>query len=205
MSLPLGFNFRQTVGFVTDVAPAVFIGASSTYLYPFSAGGQNVGWDSTADIDSRNRLNTNDARLAGIVFEANNGAAAKVFRLDLPAAGTYNIRVALGDASASQTIRWELLDNTTQLALINNVTTSAANRFLDATGVERTNANWAANNVAITKTFATTTLFFKIGGSSAGNSSTIAHFYIESAAAAAFVKIAGSPQSLAGYGGGLVG
>lgn len=186
MGFPQGLSFRSTAAFVTDVSPNQVITASGAQNYPFvTAQGNTVGWDVTSNLDNRNRNAANDARLAGICFGTNSAVPAISFRIDLPAAGQYNIRLAAGDASTVQTIKLELFDDVTSLGvLLNLVSTSAGQRFFDATGVERTNANWSANNVAITKTFASTICRFKLAGTASVNSSTIAYFYIEAVAAA---------------------
>ena len=171
MTMPIGFNFRSTVGYVTDIAPDVFITTTNTY-----AASPGYGWDvnPSGTLDSRDRNAANIANLAGVNFYPNSATAAS-FRVDLPSAGTYAIRLASGDASGIiSNIYLELFDNASSLGvLINNASTSAGQRFLDATSTEYTNATWAGSNTAVNKTFASTILRLKMGGASASAGTSI--------------------------------
>lgn len=89
MAFPQGVDFRSTAGFVTD--PANFTVDAGTTVYPTaSPQGNNIGWVSTSGLSSRNRSASVDPRLAGMVFGTN---IASTFKIDLPSAGTYNIRI----------------------------------------------------------------------------------------------------------------
>ena len=146
-----GFNFRATDTFVTD-------GANETYVlgeaYPVTRNGITFGLDLIADINTRNRNAGNDRRLAGVNW---NSAVDVTFRVDLLTSGTHEIRVAAGDASYSQaTIYFELKDDTTIFATVDDLNGVAANSFDDATGVERTQAAWPGSNLAVSRVFAST-------------------------------------------------
>lgn len=173
-----GFNFRDSSGFVTD-------GANETYAisedYPQTRNGITFGYTARPNLNTRDRNSGNDRRLAGCHFNA--GGVDSVFRVDLPSAGSWDIRLALGDASNGQVINIELKDNTTSLLTIVNVDTTAANNFLDATGAILSAANWPANNTKVTKTFASTilNLIIKTPTSAA---SAVAHMLISQSAAA---------------------
>lgn len=153
--MDVGVNFRATAGYVTDGAGQTYCTADS---YPVTRGGATFGWE-TAGIDTRDRNNAIDVRLAGINF---TGAGGDSWRIDLTATGSYDIRLALGDASNAQTITCEVYDNATLKATISG-TTSGALRWFDATGVERTDVTWPTSNAAITHTFASTILRLKHG------------------------------------------
>lgn len=90
----LGFDFRNTAGFVNDPAGNVVV--LSTTTYPAQANGLTFGWVNTSLVQARDRSTTVDPRLAGINF-VNNGQPA-TFYVDLPSPGTYKVSLAMGDA-----------------------------------------------------------------------------------------------------------
>jgi len=176
-----GFNFRFTSGFVTD-------GTNQTYdlgaVYPRSvtidSDTFNVGWAVDNTANSRDRA-VQDPRLSGIGFIGNSSGEIK-WRIDLPAAGTYTIRLALGDQSATRNIFCRIFDNASVIATIaNGVSTGAGNAFVDATGTVRTTpTDWTTNNASITLSFTSTTCFIGIGDplNFGADISAIAHFDI---------------------------
>jgi hypothetical protein len=147
VSVDIGINFRASPSFVTD-------GAGETYCvndgYPTTRGGVTFGWD--IGIQIRDRDSGVDRRLAGLNRDDAGGAT---FRLDLPAAGTYDVHVAAGDASFTVGTGFDLKDGTTTFASITGSTT-VGGRFKDATGTERT--SWPTQEVAFTHTFSSTIL-----------------------------------------------
>ena len=171
-----GFNFRQTSGYVTTD------GANESYVigdtYPTTRNGVTFGWVDA--ISSANISATVDRRFAGSNYVVNTtGCGIKRFRVDLPATGTYSISLALGfQSTITNSNTLEIRDNTTVLTTISGNT--AAGSFLDASGVSRTIANWPSQNVAIQKTFATTTFIAALGRAvcGTGDYSTIAHLRI---------------------------
>jgi len=184
MALPQGINLRLTSGYVTDVANDYGEIASSANFPTTTPQGNNVGWESGSSINARyDRNSANDPRLAGVVYMGS--WVEHNYRIDLPAAGDYKIRCALGDPSTSYNVSLQIVDNTTvKRTVVSPVYTGAAGRFYDASGVERTSAaDWVANNAEITETFASTILRFRIPMS--GDLKTAAHFYVESASAPA--------------------
>jgi len=169
MPLPQGIAFRTTLAFVTDVSPDFCESANmGVPTYPQTTPeGNNVGWE-TADegtniLNSRDR-NTSVPRLAGIHYGI-HAAGVQEYRIDLPSAGDKLIRLAAGDYSyGGSPTNVELFDTTTSLGVLASATTAGAQRYIDATNVERTStADWVANNASATKTFASTILRFKIG------------------------------------------
>jgi len=145
-----GIDFRATSGFVTD--PSGFdaeIGTTANYPRT-TAQGHTVGWEQ-APSGTRDRSSGVDARLAGIAF--NSTTTDITYRLDLPN-GTYSLRLACGDQSASQKTTCTISDGTTVLSSFSNST--AAAHFLDATGVIRTSAaDWVTNNAPLSVTITT--------------------------------------------------
>jgi hypothetical protein len=168
----IGINFRSTSGYVAD-------GANETYcladIYPVTRGGVTFGWVITGAVDSRDRDSGNDRRLAGINFTTNN---ADYFRLDLPAAGTYDVHLAMGDATFSGAVSYDVKDTTT-LLFSTTGSTSAGNKFKDATDTEYSNAAWPGSEAASTQTFATTQL--RVQHTGGGVNDVIAHLRVAAA------------------------
>ena len=181
-----GFNFRATSGFVVD-------GAGETYdlglVYPVTRGGFTFGWDTDISAWARDRDNGVDRRLAGCAGWPNGTGTQKTWQLDLPATGTYNLRLALGDTGSAQYDQYlKILDNTTTLLTIDDVGGTEQDHFDDATGVDRAEADWPGANAASEQTFSSTTLKIVIGTPTvADNTSTPAHFWLEETGAGAAV------------------
>jgi hypothetical protein len=177
MALPQGLNFRLTNAFVTDTVPATSeIGTAVNYPRT-TPQGNTVGWETVTVLQTRNRQAGNDARLAGISFP-NFATEIVTYRVDLPSGGRYTIRWASGDANYTADVAVSLYDTTTLLTALSSGTTTAAQRFKDATNAEWTNVTWPTSNVPITQTFTTTICRLKTLGVINGY---FTHFYIESA------------------------
>lgn len=174
-----GINFRATSGYATD-------GAGETYslgeAYPTTRGSQTFGWGSNRTGNSRDRAATN-AHTSGIVFIA-NGGSTDTFTVDLPSTGTYDVRLAIGDATNGQAHKIVVKDDTTTLATITGST--SAGQWLDATGTVRTSyLLWESDNVALSLTFATTKLVLTVGDPSGSAATTISHVsYVSSSSGA---------------------
>lgn len=149
-----GIDFRATSTFVTDPANCTYCLGDA---YPTTRGGLTFGWLAGAGSTTRDRSTSVDVRLAGI----NGTSGSGTFRVDLPATGTYNIGIAMGDAGSNQSGQsFTVLDNTTSL-LTGGPQSPNSNQYMDASGVVRTSdTDWINNNVQKSLTFATTT--FKI-------------------------------------------
>lgn len=192
----IGIDFRDTAAYVAD-------GANRTYClgdadpYPTVRGGYTFGWVSGDGDSGRDQSTSVDVRLAGVNFSSNDGSPG-VFRLDLTSTGSKTICIAMGnntfDAYQDQYV--EILDNVTSKLIVNvpgdGVGTGgagAAGGFLDTAGTRWTAATWPANNVCATVTFASTTLFMKLGTPSADTSlSFIAHLSVADAASTTYYK-----------------
>lgn len=158
MSWYRGFNFRQTSGYVTDAADDTYMLKSDAY--PTVRNGITFGWVSTANVDDRDRNSTLDPRIAGVSFRTTNGTS--VFKIDLPSAGKYLLRLAIGDpASITPAPRWRLLDDTALLA-DNTFANAAAGSYRDAAGNVFTAANWPGSNVGVEFTFASLVCNFEM-------------------------------------------
>ena len=195
MALPQGINFRQTLAFVTDganetaeVEDSPGSGTASANYPHTSTQGNNIGWESGTALEVRNRSNSGaDVRLRGIV---NNPDATNDYRIDLPSAGSYAVRIGAGDGEYTGECKVELFDTNSSLGVLCNGTTSAANRFFDADGTDLTAANWPSQNTLVQVTFATTICRFRNGGGT-GIDGKLAHVYIEAAAGAAANAVPG--------------
>src|SRR3989304_1265269 len=169
MALPQGINFRATAGYVTDPTGTTYQTAT-TANYPFTTPqGNNVGWEAALVGGTRDRSTTVNARLAGINYTAAS-ATAKKYRFDLPAAGSYNVRVAMGDAGSSNGAYCQLFDNVTLLSTLvtDHTGTGAAGNFYDATDTLLTAAAWPGSNTAYAATFASTIARFSIAPAAGG-------------------------------------
>jgi hypothetical protein len=179
-----GFNFRATVGYVTDGANQKFVPiAPNDYPQSATIDGDtfNIGWDiTTSQLDWRDRTTGNDVRLAGMAYTPNAMPGYRYFNVDLPQAGTYELEVACGDATSVQENSLGILDGTTVLSSFSAVATNA-NEFLDAGGTVRTAAAWPGSNTPVQFTFATTTLKIRIGtgNGSGANNSTLTHVSVK--------------------------
>lgn len=181
-----GFNFRETSGFGPGDGTNETYDIGAAYPRSVTIDGDtfDVGWDASMAANTRDRDAAGDRRLAGIAFRGNSVAGVNTWRLNLPAAGQYYIRLAFGDNDNARTIHARLLDNTTALATWSGVTTNAADAYMDSSGTVRTTeANWVSGNVETLFTFSTTTLFIEIGDSTGAGSdiTALAHFSIRSA------------------------
>ena len=177
-----GFNFRATLGFVTDGANELFVNeAFGAYPQSKTIDGDtfDCGWETApAGGNSRDRNAGVDARLAGIVFTNTAAGVDPIFRIDLPSAGDYAIRLAMGDATGTNNQKCEIRDTTTALITLGESATSAE-QFYDASLALRSSAaNWVSFQVEVTKTF-TTTIFRLVLQRPAANAATLAHFAIK--------------------------
>lgn len=172
----IGINFRSTSGYVTD-------GANETYCvgdtYPTSRGGFTFGWTAALSDGKRDRSNSIDRRLAGINKAGNSATGRRIFRINLPFAGPYQIDLALGDAGSDQFYQYAVLkDNTTTIATLDKSsgTRALSTAFYDAAGNLQTKTSWPTDKVSINHTFASTTFFLEIGTTTTQTGdSTVAH------------------------------
>lgn len=185
MALPQGINFRASAGYVTDGANEDY-DIASRGAYPWTtAQGNNVGWITQSSVNYRDRTTGNDRRIAGSCFIDTDD-----FRIDLPSTGDYNVGIAAGDANYAQEVNWELFDNTSSLGTLTTGSTSAGERFKDATNTEYTDSTWPTSQTLVTKTFTSTIM--KVSATEV-TGQWVAHIYVESAGAAPRRWILGRP------------
>ena len=168
-----GLNFRGLPGFAADPAGTTYVLTSDAL--GTVRGGQTFGYVSLTGLDYRDRNASLDGRIASFHFRP---ASGRVLRYNLSGGpGTYQVRVLCGDNDAGWSHRVVIKDGAggTTLATING--TTAAGRWMDATGATNiTAANVAANAFGdITLTFATSVAEFTFGDGSTDPHTLIAH------------------------------
>ncbi len=192
MAYPQGIAFRGTAGYVTDAAnydPELPNGTNSETYPRTSAQGNTVGWETDgSSYNSTNRNDTNDPRIAGF---GHAGTVTAEFRLDLPSTGDYNIGIAMGDAAYGCPVACDLYDSASSLGSLTTGTTSAAQRFKDATDTEYTQITWPTSQTLATKTFSTNICRFRVLGDA--SITRIASLYVESAAVGGPTPVLRSP------------
>jgi hypothetical protein len=157
----LGFDFRNTAGFVTDLPGDTYV--LSTTAYPTNGNGVTYGWVRTSLVQARDRNSKLDPRLAGINF-VNNGAPA-TFYVDLPSSGTYDLALAMGDASWPECMvqcQIQFLDGSTVLATVTGGLIGAGS-FYDAQGNDWSAASWPIGNLSQQVTLTGTRLTMVVG------------------------------------------
>ncbi len=170
------FNFRTSGATYCDGSGEVCNdGANTTYVnpgdaYPVTRNGITFGWTVNANLDSRDRDNTIDARFAGFNF-VNNVSSKQIFRVDVTSGSSIDVRLAAGDISADQLQTITVKDNTTAFITCAGVAT-ASDEYIDAGCTVRTRAAWPGSNTLATRTMGSTTLFVEIGGDGSGSQST---------------------------------
>lgn len=165
-----GFEFRATSGYVTTGTNHAVVTDAVAYPTTTSIGGESVtyGWESIASGNSRDRTtgSPNNPKLSGACFNDGTSPTPAVFRVDLPAAGDYSIRIAAGDFSVNNNAYFDVKDTNSVLISKSEAATGGADFYVDASLVARTSAaDWIANNVAVTNTFATTIFRFSLNQS----------------------------------------
>lgn len=182
-----GINFRATSGFVTDATGETHCLGEA---YPVTRASKTFGFSISLAANARDRDNAFDRRLAGGVFRANNAGVFKFF-FDAPeGAGTYLLRLALGDPANEQahfcTIRDG--DGGTVLGTVTGSTGVSSYSWRDATGVERVGipdglpdpaTKWPLTNAPLTVNLASGVLCLDLGNTSGALATFIGHVSLE--------------------------
>ena len=191
----IGFDFRASSNFVTDPAGDTYVLASTAYPTPFN--GVNFGWTDVSLVQSRNRSTKVDPRLAGMNY-ATNGKPA-TFYLDLPASGTYNLSLALGDdgfTACSVQCQIQFLDGSTVLATLTKGS-EVTGYFYDAQGNNWSAAAWPTKNASLQVAIAGSRLTMIVGESkSNGDYTPMAFLGVTEVTLAPNFLISASPTSL---------
>src|SRR5271166_5336242 len=190
-----GFDFRNTSNFVTDPPGDTYVLPSTTY--PTTVNGVTFGWTNANLVQGRDRDSTIDPRLAGVNL-ATNGSPA-TFYVDLPASGTYNLSLALGDAGYQACwvqCQVQFLDGSTVLATLTLGATKQA-YFYDTEGKNWSAAAWPTSNLSQQVTLTGTRLTMVVGTNKAtGDSTPVAFLGVIQASGSPNFGISASPASL---------
>jgi hypothetical protein len=179
-----GFNFRETEAYIPDGTNEMWFpdGSSASGIYPQTKiSGVVAGFLTTVGGD-QNIDNTRDRRLAGAILRANSSGSEATFQVDLPAAGDYEIGLAVG--SNGTVLRLALFDGATTLfSLDRDDHTGSSTSARDAQGTNHTYAAWPANQALRSITMAGTSLTVRIGGGNVGNSTRLHHLFVRQVSA----------------------
>ena len=170
----IGLNFRATSGYVTDGADETYV--LGTDSYPTTRGGVTFGWESGfSSANTRNRDTSPDRRIAGIHFDTDGNA---VFRVDLPSAGTYSVRLAQGDNSVNNSAGGELRDDATTKITISTATLNSLGGVgaVDATNTWYSRTNWPSSNSAVSVVFSSSICRFALASPGA---TVLQHLFLE--------------------------
>lgn len=201
----VGFNFRDTEPYCTDGTDHISVirDAYPTTDTTVTTGlSVTYGWVDALSVGdgSRDRDAAGDVRLCGINQTVNSGVT-KRFQVDLPNAGTFRTCFALGDHVSQGYLNIEVLDNTSSIYTVTDTDGTAGSPplFDDTAGTGFTAVAWPAGNVCRDDVFATSTLIFKLGATSAQtDNSSIAHFYVEEIGGGGGGGILGTPTNFSG-------
>ncbi len=179
-------NFRSTTHYRSDDSVDAHVEATLSVTYPtVTAQGNTVGWEQVGyDPFKFNSSLSVDVRLAGSRGNGTAGAPG-IYRVNLPASGTYRIRCAAGRFDAIRGANIRIFDNSSLLSeIIPPQGLSVAGSYIDASNVEHTAANWPSLNQSVDLTFTSSTLrVYNAGQAISGqNYGYIAHFSVESVA-----------------------
>lgn len=176
--------FRASPGFVTDdAADTHSLGEPA----PQTRNGVTFDWDGDYAASSRDRDAGQPAKLAGVIF-APNGGPVRTFVVALPdGAGTYNVRLALGDAGSIQTNQKVVIKDGGTIRATLTAASTEVGQFVDATGVDR-GFTWTSDNQPAQWQFSTGNLTIELGNTGSGTSTIAALGW----------ELAGGAQALAG-------
>src|SRR5208283_5089025 len=159
----IGFDFRSSSNYVKDPPGDTYVLASTAYPTTFNE--VNFGWTNVNLVQAANRSTQVDPRLAGMNY-ATSGSPA-TFYVDLPASGTYNLALAMGDdgyLACSIQCQVQFLDGSTILGTLSKGSENAG-YFYDAQGNNWSAANWPTRNLSLQVAIAGTQLTMIVGPS----------------------------------------
>ena len=190
-----GFDFRSTSNFVTDPPGDTYVLA--TTAYPTKGNGVTYGWLKTSLEQGRNRNAGVDPRLAGVNLITNGSPAT--FYVDVPAPGTYNLSLGMGDDSYEDCWKQcliQFLDGNTVVATVSEGLINLGN-FYDATGKNWSAATWPANNLSQQVTLTSSRLTVILGTNQAtGDFTPIAFLGVAQGSSSPNFTLSASPTSL---------
>jgi hypothetical protein len=168
-----GFDFRATASFVPD--PSGNVPVLPSTAYPTVANGLTFGWVNADLVEGRDRSTVVDPRLAGINFASNGWPAT--FYVDLPAPGTYNLALAMGDEGWQECwvgCQVQFFDGNKLVGTITRGPIGCGD-FYDAQGTAWPAQAWPGSNAVLQVTLTGTRLTMVVGTAQAtGDYTTIA-------------------------------
>jgi hypothetical protein len=169
-------NFRASANFVSDPANTTYCLAET---YPVTRLGVAFGWIS-GSRDSRNRSTGVNPALAGFNFVSGQGD----FKIGNTAgqsgsipAGTYEIRLALGETDNPQRAAVQVFDGSTLRFSLSDSGVSAS-QFMDAMGTMRSTSSWPSTNSPRTIVISSGVLILRVGMAGSGSNYPITHVYL---------------------------
>jgi hypothetical protein len=188
-SFSASLNFRASKGYVADQAGETVVLGDQ---YPSRGNYVTYGWVSNTRITGldRNAAAPYAPELSGLNYTTNATGGVE-FRVDLPAAGTYAVRLAIGDPAFAQIGQYvSICDGVNGPILATVATGQTAAGFIDATGVTRAGPDvWKASNEPVQVVTSGPVLTIRIGDSPDGNNTCLSHLEIRSVTTLAPVGI----------------
>jgi len=185
----IAWNFRQTSGFTTDNTGQLYgLGYADAYPKTRTPAGfsNSVTFGRCSGLIGQTNLDSGiDPRFAGRIWRANGASQICGWQVDLPAAGSYEIRIAAGStgaATAYTEFQVRDTDNTTVLFSCTDADGHAQDVYLDATCVERAESDWPSLNAAETVTISAGSpprVHLYLGSASGTGTSSVAHLFIK--------------------------
>jgi uncharacterized membrane protein len=173
-----GFDFRGTVGYVSDPPDASSVVPGD--LYPTDGQLATYGWQTGPQVGGSDRSRSVDARLAGLNYVSNGSPAS--FYIDLPAPGTYSLSLAMGDEGYAQCFvqcQIQFKDADRVLATLTRGLVHAG-YFYDSNGNQWSAATWPASNTPLQVTMTGTELNVVVGTiNPTGDSTPIAYLGVQ--------------------------
>ena len=139
----VGFNFRGTIGFITDATKELGI-VANFYPHTYSSDGTNViaGWLGIGPPYFQNLNVSRDRRVAGAHAKPNDGTQA-IFRIKVPQAGNWLISLAIGDAGVGTSYEYvQLFDNGSLIATYDHPAGTLPDRWIAADDLVYDETTW---------------------------------------------------------------
>jgi len=150
-----GFDFRATLGYVTDPSyAAAVLGEAYPNTYSNADGASIVaGW--TGGVATRDRIAWAEPRLAGL--NGSDGSGTITFKVALPGPGQYGIVAAFGDEGNDETCTVTFADDTATIVTYTGVSV-ASFHSMDASGNVYEDHVFFASQTPLVHTFTSSVL-----------------------------------------------
>lgn len=153
---PITFNFRSSGACALPDGTATVIHHNTEYSSPGAGFTSGVNMQHTNWCDA-----VSDVRLAGHIRNNTSFSEQVTFRVDLPAAGEYEICAAFGDRywvnESTNILSVKIRDDLAEVyAVTVDPSGKSANQWYDIAGNLHAAADWASSQTCVTREFATT-------------------------------------------------